>query len=686
MKYAAVTLFVFEFGSPTKAMKLCIWSILLLNSEKRELYTRLFVLFVPKTIMETALERLFLPEVATVDDPSSDHAVLVDWVQEAVVLDEINTVDHLNIPLRIKGIIRAHESFSVLIPVVMKAMVKLNAIFEGSVDVNMIFQWVNVSMMRLNSIYQLLKFDNIETEILRDFEFAIYRKKVLTLWPYFIQSSYTNISPEWFSIASQIGLTGEINRLVYQIGKYQIVKAIDIIAEEPLILTKMKSWIDIDVCDQLQPLLVNYDDQQFLRDSLLSVLYNMIISKRMEGLIDLINLYPQSKSTLDELNECLNNNNNTNNNSSSNIHDDIVSKFIDQINDELLLPSIGTTDIMKFYIKTIRCFLIIDHRGVMLDKVARPIREYLLRRSDTIYKTVNGLLDSNPRSNELIEIHQELLNSSTTVNKTQMSVNAQSFAQYLEWSPEPLEALPDFRVGKIDDIIDSFISIFDDKRVFIDEIVKMFSFQLLKLTKDDYKIVLKDIKFKLALIKKKFQSSDNFGGNEFNVVDIMIHDIDLSNSLDDSIHRATYNPMGSIPTHGVFLSHLYWPTLSPATESKIMDIIPADIKNSIDEYSKKYQMLQKGRYLEFHADQSMVQCNIEVNGMEKSIKAKVLDICVLNWFMENTNLDDNTWKPVKLGMVVVKLGLPLLAVRNALQFWKEMEVLKETNGNWKINE
>lgn len=629
--------------------------------------------------MEKTIQRLFSPGVINVEDPSSDHAVLVDWIQEAVVLDDLTVVD-LDVPLRIKGIIRAHDSFSALAPVVMKAIVKLNTCFNLITDVDTIFQWVNASLIRLNSIYQLLMFDDNEINTLKDFEFSIYRKKILKVWPFFIQSSYNNLSSQHFSIALQIGLTGEINRLVYQIGKYQITKTTDLIIGEPLILKRMKSWIDVDLCDELQPLLVLYSDQQVLHDSLIGFLYSVIISKRMENLIDLISLYPQSKSTLEELNQCLNNQNNNNIQ-----RDKIISNFIDKINTQLLLPSVETTYIMKFYIKTIRCFLIIDHRGVMLDKVARPIREYLSLRSDTIYKIVNGLLDSNPVSNELIEIHQELLNSSATVNKTQMSVNAQSFAQYLDWSPEPLEALPDFRVGKVDDIIDSFISIFDDKKEFFDELVKIFSFQLLKFTNNNFQRMIQEVKLKLDLIKKKLQSSDNFAGNEFNVVDIMIHDIELSNRLDTSISN-NFKSIKSIPTHGVFLSHLYWPTLTPATEPKIMEKIPMGIKNSIDEYSKNYQGLQKGRYLNFHADQSLVTCNIEINGENKRIKAKVLDVCVLNWFMENTKLNDSQWKTVKLGMVVVKIGLSLLSVKNALQFWKEMEILSENNGNWKINE
>lgn len=624
--------------------------------------------------METAVVGLFLPESAGVDDPASDHAVLVDWVEAAVAND--NGDDEMSVPLRIKGIVRSHESFSALFPVVMRALVRLNT-HDDVCDVEGVFRWVRTKIGQMNTIYTMLNFRSEEIHTLRDYEFAIYRKKVVAIWPLFIDGCYRSLCAEHFEIAATIGLTSDINRLVYQIGKYEIVKMVDSLQEEATVLKRVMAWVVNELCQRLTPLLASNDDRQILQDSLSDIVYKVTIKKRMETLVNLVGLYPQSVSTLEELNVCLSNGRDMVE------RDGVVAEFINQVDTHLLLPSIGTAEIMKFYIKTIRAFLIIDHRGVMLDKVARSIREYLALRPDTVTNTINGILDSNPNTNDLYEIHQELVKSSALVTKTQMSVNAQSFAQYLEWSPEPLEALPDFRVGKIDDIIDSFISIFEDKSDFVDELVRLFSVELLALSKS--KAPITQVKFKLDLIKRKFQSSDTFTGNEFNVVDIMTHDIELSAKVDKSIYKE-FPPLASVPVHGVFLSHLYWPTLTPATEAKIMDKIPPAIKSSIDEYAQKFQHFQKGRHLDFHAEQSLVTCNIEIKGLAKHIKAKVLDICVLNWFMENTKINANQWNSVKLGMIVVKSGLSLLAVKNALQFWKENEILAETNGNWKINE
>ena len=85
----------------------------------------------------------------------------------------------------------------------------------------------------------------------------------------------------------------------------------------------------------------------------------------------------------------------------------------------------------------------------------------------------------------------------------------------LNWQPDPIDALPDFKKGKVSDIIESLISIFDSKDIFIDEFTRLFGDSLIKLK--DYNV--EEIELNLNLLKSRF------GKQNFATLDVMIRDI-----------------------------------------------------------------------------------------------------------------------------------------------------------------
>ena len=93
----------------------------------------------------------------------------------------------------------------------------------------------------------------------------------------------------------------------------------------------------------------------------------------------------------------------------------------------------------------------------------RPIRQYLKTREDIIIKLVHGLLDISP-NNELIELARELRHPSNKYrSKHDHSKDVLEDLLDLNWQPDPIDALPDFKKGKVSDIIESLISIFDSR-------------------------------------------------------------------------------------------------------------------------------------------------------------------------------------------------------------------------------
>ncbi|KAG7905762.1 hypothetical protein KL907_002909 [Ogataea polymorpha] len=245
----------------------------------------------------------------------------------------------------------------------------------------------------------------------------------------------------------------------------------------------------------------------------------------------------------------------------------LVNTFIHLSRKRLLHAGVNTIDIIKCYISTIRSFLIIDHRGVLLDKVCRPIRAYLRDREDTIERIVFALLDTST-DNKLIELAIELRQSDKKKHLTH------EVERDLDWTPDPVDALPDFRKGVVEDVVESLLSIFDSKDVFMSELTKVFSEQLLRITNYD----VREVYGKLQLLKSRF------GNSEFGSLDVMMKDIIQSRKLDKLIN--------SDKVHASIISHMYWPEL-PEEKFKLPDEIQTNLQNYEEEFKRK----KKGRKL-----------------------------------------------------------------------------------------
>ena len=70
----------------------------------------------------------------------------------------------------------------------------------------------------------------------------------------------------------------------------------------------------------------------------------------------------------------------------------ITSSFSQQVSRRLLHPGATTTYILNVYISIIRAFHELEPKGVLLERVARPIRRYLKEREDTARIIISSLL------------------------------------------------------------------------------------------------------------------------------------------------------------------------------------------------------------------------------------------------------------------------------------------------------
>ena len=116
----------------------------------------------------------------------------------------------------------------------------------------------------------------------------------------------------------------------------------------------------------------------------------------------------------------------------------------------LLHPGASTFQILKVYIALIRSFGLLDPKGVLLDRVARPIRRYLRDREDAVKVVVAGMVaDTEDEDGDAIESSGEVL-----VELARELSRAAEFAGQgvddsadldwddMRWVPDPIDAGP----------------------------------------------------------------------------------------------------------------------------------------------------------------------------------------------------------------------------------------------------
>lgn len=120
----------------------------------------------------------------------------------------------------------------------------------------------------------------------------------------------------------------------------------------------------------------------------------------------------------------------------------VTTAFSNDLSNRLLHPGASTLSILQVYISIIRAFAVLDPKGVLLDRVAQPIRRYLREREDTVTVVVGGLLtDPEDESSEVLaELAVEMDKIATLDKEKEMDDGLD--LDDMNWMPDPVDAGP----------------------------------------------------------------------------------------------------------------------------------------------------------------------------------------------------------------------------------------------------
>ncbi len=339
----------------------------------------------------------------------------------------------------------------------------------------------------------------------------------------------------------------------------------------------------------------------------------------------------------------------------------LTTTFSNVISHRLLHPGASTTEILQVYISIIRVFTELDPKGVLLDRVARPIRRYLRERDDTATIVVGGLLadpeDESSADDALTELAVEM-NKQNSLKADDAGDGDFDFDD-MEWMPDPVDAGPDYKKSKNSDVIGSLISLFESKDVFVKEFQNVLGERLLKKEQEfDREIRV------LELLKLRF------GEAALQACEVMLRDILDSRRVNAFIHKD--QELQNHPAlHTRILSHLFWPSLHTETFH-----IPPEIASLQTTYESAFSSLKQSRKLTWLHALGQVTVTLDLEDRTVHEVVQTWQASVIHAFQPPPHAPPFTPITKSLPQLVSTLQMTESLVLNGLTFWIGKLVLK----------
>jgi anaphase-promoting complex subunit 2 len=394
----------------------------------------------------------------------------------------------------------------------------------------------------------------------------------------------------------------------------------------------------------------------------------------------------------------------------------LTSSFSQQISRRLLHPGATTTYILNVYISIIRSFHVLEPKGVLLERVARPIRRYLKEREDTARIIISSLLT------DLKDEAGTKFTSNSELSYEIACEMAKPFANYgqdmdeelnwgdMNWQPLPQDASPDYKKSKVEDVIWFLLTLWE-REDFINELKNIYGDHLLRCQDPEYE---KEIRL-LELIKVRL------GEDKLQACEVMLRDVLDSKRINASIraasitatsafqtpdtrNRAPHTPEGPQPRtprprrpmapptpsqippkdptlNAQILSSFFWPSLRDDTFR-----VPAQIESLQKDYESRFERIKGMRKL--HWMHALGTSSITLDFDDRTEEFDHLtpwQVSVVYAFQAQSGEEHIARKKGKGGEGISRnvsqleemLEMEESLVRQALAFWVGKSVLRE---------
>ncbi|PLW15690.1 hypothetical protein PCANC_14344 [Puccinia coronata f. sp. avenae] len=381
-------------------------------------------------------------------------------------------------------------------------------------------------------------------------------------------------------------------------------------------------------------------------------IYKSLSELRINELFDIIVDFPETMPVLEDLRICLN---------KTDQRAYLVQKLRAANTRRLLHPGADTQDIITQYISLMKALRVLDPPGVLLSCVAQPVRVYLRSREDTIRCIVTSLVEpGHSLGDELDQIPEN--DHAPQGLSSGLPIQEENDYQLTDWTPDPVDAPIGYKSLLKDDVIESLVSIYENRDGFVKELQTLLASRLLAVKGFD---VTQELT-RIEILKGKF------GEANLQPCDIMLKDLSDSKRIDTAVHEVIPNA----PVHPIIISRLFWPNLATSAfrfSPRLMELVKA--------FEQTYTAQKVDRRLRWLPPLGNVEIDVELQDRTLSLEVTPLQASVIELF-ETSDI----WTFTQL-RTALKMRTHLTSLRNSLYFWSNHEVLKEVEfGTWKLFE
>ncbi|KAL9110420.1 MAG: hypothetical protein Q9227_004964 [Pyrenula ochraceoflavens] len=345
----------------------------------------------------------------------------------------------------------------------------------------------------------------------------------------------------------------------------------------------------------------------------------------------------------------------------------LTTRFVGALSTRLLHSGASTIEILQLYISIIKAFRELDPKGVLLDRVARPVRKYLRERDDTVMVVVRGLMTDVSEGGNESPTRDVLTELAVELNERNIDTRADDEGDLdwnnMEWVPDPVDAAPDYKKSKASDVIGTLISLFESKDTFIKELQVQLAERLLRKSFDfDHEVgVIEHLKLR-------------FGDSNLQACEVMLRDVLDSRRVDNVIRHDQsmdnpQDPQNETQMHAKILSRLFWPIMQEITFT-----VPPPVAALQARYSTGYEALKQSRKLTWIHSCGYVSMDLEFEDRVFSESVPMWQAAVIYQF--DSSDDPSQPSPTK-SILDISTAINMAAhyVRSACLFWLSKHVL-----------
>ncbi|KAJ7075818.1 hypothetical protein B0H15DRAFT_1007314 [Mycena belliarum] len=454
------------------------------------------------------------------------------------------------------------------------------------------------------------------------------------------------ISPFIWDAFETLGLTDRYEGLIASVGYERIEAYVHETCtakwDEPC-LERLRHWMSTQIVPWMLPMYakgaLNTEEARGMLQNVGSRfdfhMNKTLCDLRTSEIFDIIIDFPDSMGALYDLKECL---------QRVDQRSSLVQALRKANRKRLLHPGADTKLILSQYVATIKCLRIIDPPGVLLFKVADPIRRYLRERPDTIRSIVANLVGDDDSGDSLVDENEPIQPLQQLETEDYNDPN---------WDPEPIDAGPDFRTNKPSDVISTLVSIYDSKDLFVKELQVLLAQRLLAITDDNSEKVEKERR-NIEILKIRF------GEAALQVCEVMLKDMTDSKRIDGHVQ----SQKASI-VHPTIISRHFWPSLESS------DIVmPGQFQALQTEYAKEFSTFKPDKKLRWLPHLGTVHLELQLEDRTIEMDVPPLEAAFIELFSAK-----NVWTMDELISGVG--GVDRVAALKALLTWVDLGVLKE---------